>query len=661
MIEDFLLSKVIEETYSWLKKHIRKQKTNLIIKYSDFEKILDKQITYTINWCSEISFIDAVQKKEIIKTYVSLDYFLTPKRSHFSNEERDKTIRLEEILEIESHNIIILGDPGSGKTTTLKYIAYKIFYDDTFFQTKFKFPLLIRLKELKENETLIEKLANALGVYIEIPESDVQINKYEILLTAIIHTINKLQCLILLDGFDEIQFQSLKNEVLTDIENLSVNSEETSFILTCRSADFYYNISNFSIYEIKQLEKKQVIEFVKNWLKNEDKSRKLIKKIYNSPYQYYAIKPLTLAHLCAIYERTGTIPGKPILLYKKYTELVLLEWDKQNRVKRESKYLEFDNETKLRFLSHLAYLSKIRYRVDFFEKDKLKIIYREICHTYNLPTRDAINVVNEIENHTGLFLQTGYNSFEFEHKTLQEYITSEYLIQNFKDITKNSIFMLPNELAAALLLDDKPDDLFLQVLSKIEFFITYNKFFEDKKIDRYLYHLDNHPTLNIRKKNFKDRTLTIDELPISIYQYDFFNTFISRISIEKPDFEGNPNLVFWLLGIYTLGSLYKEDNSQLELFSLNTNLYLENLFMEPFFLNQIKYIENFYKIGLTKHKIKRRGIPINERPFLPFVLKNGIKENIVLPKFIYLPIKTTANNKVYKALGHKWYVQLKPT
>jgi hypothetical protein len=649
MIKEFIISTVLKETYSWLKKHLRKQKTNLLIQYSDYENILDKQIRYIINWCSEISFMDTFQKKDTIKTYVNLDYYLTPKRAHFSTEEKDKTKTLLEILDAESHNLIFLGDPGAGKTTTLKYIAYKILYDDTFFQNRYKFPLIIRLKEINEKATLIEKLANQLGIYIETPKSEIQINKYEILLTSITNTINLLQCLVLLDGFDEIQSQSLKNEVLTDIDNLSSNLDETRIILTCRSADFYYNVSNFGIYEIKPLEEKQVKLFINNWLKNTAKSKILIRKIYSSSYQYYSLKPLTLAHLCAIYERTETIPERPILLYKKYTELLLSEWDKQNRVKRESKYNNFDNETKLCFLSHLSYLSKIQYGVDYFEKNKLLKIYEEICQQYALPTKDALSVVNEIENHTGLFFQTGYNTFEFEHKTLQEYITSEYLVKNFDAITQESIYKLPNELAAGLLLVDSPADLFMKVLSKIGFPKMYNEFFEDKRIERYIYTLDNYPTLikGGRRiiddhRRYSERTLTVSELPISTYQYDFFNTFISRMSTEKPDFESNLSSIFWLLGIYTIGSLFKEGSSQLELFSLNTNLYIESLFQEHFFVDQIKNIESYYRIGLSKRKRGDLNQPKIERDYVPYILRKNKRGSFLLPKFIYLPTQLSS-------------------
>lgn len=484
-------------------------------------------------------------------------------------------------------------------------------------------------------------------IYIKVSESEIRINKYEILLTAISNTINQLRCLILLDGFDEIQNQNLKNEILTDIENLSINSDVVSFILTCRSADFYYNISNCSIYEIKPLVDSQVKTFVHNWIKDKKKSNRLLQIIFASAYKYYALKPLTLAHLCAIYERTESIPEKPILLYKKYTELLLSDWDKQNRVKRISAFSDFDNDSKLHFLSHLAYLSKTKYDIDYFEKDKLQNIYKEICELYNLPTKEAINVINEIESHTGLFLQTGFNSFEFEHKTIQEYITSEYIVNNFSQLSEEYIYKLPNELAAALLLSDTPDNLFLNVLEKLNFYSKYNSFFDKKRTEKYLYHLQNFPALSDSEwfgRNSLPRVHP-DELPINSNQYDFYNTFISRISIEKPNFSENKNLCFWLLGIYTISTLFKENSKQLELFSLNTRFYLENLFSNSFFTNAINSNIAIYSLGIDADKKNKYGQKINikDRPLVPYILKK--KENNDLPNYVYLPTKFYKNNR----------------
>ena len=89
--------------------------------------------------------------------------------------------------------------------------------------------------------------------------------------------------------------------------------------------------------------------------------------------------PLTLAHLCAVFERSGSIPRKPRTLYRKAVRLALEDWDEQRSVKRWSGYADFEVDRKEDFLKAIAYeLSTKKRGMASFGRADLKEAYLQI-------------------------------------------------------------------------------------------------------------------------------------------------------------------------------------------------------------------------------------------------------------------------------------------
>ena len=51
------------------------------------------------------------------------------------------------------------------------------------------------------------------------------------------------------------------------------------------------------------------------------------------------------------------------------------------------------------------------------------------------------SVIAELESHTGLFIQSGFDQFEFAHKSLQEFLTAEYLVKLPSIPTRKEIYL----------------------------------------------------------------------------------------------------------------------------------------------------------------------------------------------------------------------------
>lgn len=273
--------------------------------------------------------------------------------------------------------------------------------------------------------------------------------------------------------------------------------------MTSRNNDFLLKLPNTDNYEICPLNDVQIKRIIKNWLDNKEQAEDLFQKIRKSPYYDTTMRPLTLSHLCAIYERRKTIPPKPRYIYDFVLNLLLEAWDQQRNIIRPSDYAEFYIEKKKEFLSNLSFWFSFHLRKNVFTSDEIRKCYNNIHKAHNLPPSQAKKVVTELESHTGLFVQIGYNSYEFSHKSLQEFLSAKYIYSLPKIPNSDILKVLPNETAIAVCLSSSPNVYF-------ENFI----------------------------KDFKK------------YDIHFWNVFLSRVIDESPDFDENPSvIVFFLIAI----------------------------------------------------------------------------------------------------------------
>jgi predicted NACHT family NTPase len=524
-LRDLIKIKLLEQPHLSDEEEERRERQN----YTESEEILyalKLHLTKVFNWSKEISFKDLNKSKAISKIYIDLDLYLTPTRQNLIKDfdKVDKT-KLSELIEENESHIMILGHPGAGKTTSMQHLCQSILKKGI---RKYEVPLLIRLRELnpsnprnydKEESNLINQIYDIFDIQIKFDPKDskryIKSTKEKI----VYYLLENLKPIIVLDGYDEIVNNQQRRDLISDLRELCLKAKGAKVILTSRIADFQFNIENSISYEICPLNNNQIKDFTFKWLGDKEKAQDLQRQIFSSPFSDTAIRPLTLAHLSAIFERYGKIPDKPKTVYRKIINLLLEEWDAQRSIKRISKYSNFETDRKFEFLSNLAYSLTTQYSTSTFGKRNLSEIYKSICSDFHLPEAEVIDVVDELESHSGLFVQAGYDWYEFAHKSLQEYLTAEYVVK-FPIIPEDVHFLnkLPNELALVIAISSNPT---------LYFSILILQRFKSKILDG-----------------------------------DFLESFLNRLIIEKPDFKSNPLLIISILFIFkvTLGNNAQKRN-----------------------------------------------------------------------------------------------------
>jgi hypothetical protein len=486
------------------------------VSVSTASELLGSHLQSVQQWSTKVGFADLRGTKTLSDIYIQLDTYLTPTRLHLDPLEREQTIQLENAIFQENGHCIILGQPGAGKTTSMKRLCMRLLSSKPN-DLKYSFPLLIKFRDLASTTHTEDVITKELrGIFplqfhfagpLELEKeagltADYKDRSFLIFLDA-------LRPLIILDGFDEYPKNSEKIALAREIRKLTAALSNAKIVVTCRTGEFNYSMDNSRAFEIANLKREQIETFASRWIGDKTETNRFISDLYNSPFADTAIKPLSLAHLCAIYERIGQIPDRPKTVYRKIVALLLEEWDQQNSVSRQSKYAKFEADRKFEFLSHLAFYLTTHTRRSVFSQSDFLGAYEQIYANFGLDPAEAKLVITEIESHTGLFLQSAYEQYEFAHKSIQEYLTAEYIVK-LPSIPRNA-FILQNlgaELAIAVAISSNPSSYISDLV------------------------------LNVLSRN--------DLLP------QFYDAFISRLLLEKPDFYQDTAVILAFFTLLTL-------------------------------------------------------------------------------------------------------------
>src|ERR1051326_2740063 len=427
-----------------------------------FPDAIHQELTQVLNWSSRIQFLGmAIGEDTGLKTLpLALD--TTPRRFQYGSH--DAVVKSEADLLLDDRHYIILGDPGAGKTTTLKRIAQRVLTENPADEADiYEYPLVVRLRELDDDSTISTELVKALGlqcrteiIEVERPKPHKITHRYIGSLDlehALADLLNTTNALILIDGLDEVHPEK-KVKIEAELENLGRRLDRSKLILTSRSGDFQSNIDGFDVLELCPLTPGQIVEIAGSWLNGD--SARFLKALEQLPYRDMTDRPLLLTRLLWLYKKRGELPNQPFLVCRNLLWLLLQEWDTERRFYRVSKYADFSVDRKLDFLAAISYELTYQIKAKVFSTDQLIRAYRAVHERFGLPRNEAQAVVTEIETHNGILVAFG-DRYEFSHLSLQEYLCAEHLVRSpFPEKLQDYAIGYPAPLAVAVAISSSP-------------------------------------------------------------------------------------------------------------------------------------------------------------------------------------------------------------
>jgi nucleoside-triphosphatase THEP1 len=323
-------------------------------------------------------------------------------------------------------HLMILGQPGAGKSTFLRKIGLEALKGKSGQIQGEIIPVLLELKQFTTNEVNIYNIIEQEFISCQLPLAKEFTNQL----------LRRGKLLLLLDGLDEVPNKNFEL-VIDKIQEFVKEYKQNKFVISCRTAAYRQKFQNFKEFIIADFDDQQIQQFIKNWFYSQvDKQLKTDQKCWDKINTQEATKelartPLLLTFLCLEYDESQDLPKKKATLYGNALDILLRRWSAEKRLPYEPIYRQLGIDLEKIMLAEIAYDNFATDKLFFSQPEVLNQIQKVLDNNDNAPKNlDVGKILDAITIEQGILVERARDVFSFSHLTLQEYLTAQHIYDN---------------------------------------------------------------------------------------------------------------------------------------------------------------------------------------------------------------------------------------
>lgn len=268
------------------------------------------------------------------ETSVSLDTgFIEPelKRVRITEHGIQEAETLDLAALARDSRVVVLGEPGSGKTSILRRLALDS-ADGRFADwARGTIPVYIQLRDLADRD---------LGLWIA-EEIVAQHGGVDALPLFRLPALSG-HILLLIDGLDELAADEVRLRVIDEVEGICKVAPNIRIVVSTREAAYPRTLTGFTHVRIQPFDQRQIRHWTRNYfMRTHAKLGRVQWRQFNDQLSaqpdilQMARNPLFLSIAAFLFDRYGVTPTHRATLFERYLVAILEQWDAVRGITRE--------------------------------------------------------------------------------------------------------------------------------------------------------------------------------------------------------------------------------------------------------------------------------------------------------------------------------------
>jgi formylglycine-generating enzyme required for sulfatase activity len=337
--------------------------------------------------------------------------------------------------ERKRRGVVILGDPGAGKTTHLKRLLLSCLRNGagSIGLPQETLPVFLPLRDLRDLKHGLDKFIQdqLASPHLQTPEGFGE------------RLLRRGNLLFLLDGLDEVADRVQRKQVVEWIDKGLQSHPTCWFVATSRFAGYTPDVhlgAEFLEMHIRPLSEEQVAGFVHNWYRiverglardakqaegiAREKAELLVNRLREPDFRTRRVfeltrNPLLLTNICLVHRHRGQLPQKRARLYEECIDVLLEHWQSAKKLP-----IDVTAQEGRRVLQPAAFWLH-------GQPERTRATAKELAHCIEPVLKSvgwtrgsAEEFLRTIRDQSGLLTGWGVDQYGFMHLGFQEYLAA---------------------------------------------------------------------------------------------------------------------------------------------------------------------------------------------------------------------------------------------